>query len=273
MKTLKTLIILLIMTNGLLHTAAQERKENNDYVERQNYTETISGLSEDCTLEIKSPYGLINIESGDTPGQITIDMSITIEGRYWFVKEKSEKDYSKMLKIKNKRPDKVTITNKMPEENQSFTTRRGHNYTGTFSLYYEYEGNRVTPVITIRIPKEMNVIAEQKFGTISMPDDNMGNIDISLEHANMEGGNFKNLTVKSQYADHITVENIETATFDAEYSHIETGDIDSLSAVLKYSNCHFGNVNKMNIKSEHGHETFKNADKSDIINIATKEEE
>ena len=29
----------------------------------------------------------------------------------------------------------------------------------------------------------------------------------------------------------------------------------------------------MNIKSEHGHETFKNADKSDIINIATKEEE
>ena len=259
MKTLTRTIFLLLIATAWL-TTAQEAVAKSKYESvTQKRTETFTGRTDDCTVEVENRYGSVTIENNGTRGEVIVEVSVQIEGRDIFVKDVSEQnDYPKQININGKRPDRITVKNEMQEYVETtFTTEKdGHTHIGTLQRPMDFDGNKVTVHITVRMPKGMNAIVKQEFGNVALPEDNTGARDITLYYADMNGGNFKDISVNAKFAD-ITIRNAGTAEVQLMYADMSTGDIASLTGDMKFSTCSFCNVKDMDITSMYNDDAFE----------------
>ena len=166
MKTLTRTIFLLLIATAWL-TTAQEAVAKSKYESvTQKRTETFTGRTDDCTVEVENRYGSVTIENNGTRGEVIVEVSVQIEGRDIFVKDVSEQnDYPKQININGKRPDRITVKNEMQEYVETtFTTEKvGHTHIGTLQRPMDFDGNKVTVHIKVRMPKGMNAIERRQF--------------------------------------------------------------------------------------------------------------
>lgn len=203
-------------------------------------------------MEVENRYGSVTIENNGTRGKVIVEVSVVIEGKDYFVKDVSEQnDYPKQISINGKRQDRITVKNEMREYVETtFTTEKdGHTYIGTMQRPMDFDGNKVTVHITVRMPKGMNAIVKQVFGNVALPEDNTGARDITLYYADMNGGNFKDISVNAIFAD-ITIRNAGAAEVQLMYADMSTGD-------MKFSTCSFCNVKDMDITSMYNDDAFE----------------
>ena len=149
---------------------------------------------------------------------------------------------------------------------------RAQNIIDRISIRMEKTGNRVSAVTSLKpqngsnggnqsftinyyvnMPSGMTCDLTQKYGNITMPENNKGICDLHVKYGNLSGGSFTGpLNIDVQYGN-LDIADVDNATLDLAYcskSSIRNGS--QLNVDGRYSNLNLGNIRKMNVEAKYG---------------------
>lgn len=117
----------------------------------------------------------------------------------------------------------------------------------------------------VSMPSGISSDLNQKYGNISMPEENKGNCLLHVKYGNISGGNFSgSLNIEAQYGN-VEINNVVNATLDLSYcgkasvSNASNLDIDS-----KYSNLEIRKVKSIEMEIKYGNVDISSLDKGNM---------
>ena len=105
----------------------------------------------------------------------------------------------------------------------------------------------------VSMPSELTCDLTQKYGNISMPENNKGKCDLHVKYGNLNGGNFTGpLNIEVQYGN-MDISDVDNATLGLAYcGKSSVRNASQLNIDSKYSNLNLGKIQKMNVEAKYG---------------------
>lgn len=127
------------------------------------------------------------------------------------------------------------------------------------------DNNQITINYYISMPAKLTADLSQKFGNITLPENNPGKCTLRSKFGNIYAGNFTGqLTIESKYGN-VDLGNVENAVLDLGYVGSTTiKNAKQLNIDSKYSNTTIGNVDNLQLSNKYGNVKLENVDKASI---------
>ncbi|MEG1587175.1 MAG: hypothetical protein RR346_09890, partial [Bacteroidales bacterium] len=124
------------------------------------------------------------------------------------------------------------------------------------SSYSSKEG-KYTINYFILLPQQMAASLSQKYGSISMPDENFGLYDLTVKYGKIEAGNFSQpLKIEAKYSS-LFFGNLAKAEMEIGYcDQVVTGNIGIADIESKYSGISLNKVNHLTVDEKYGNLTI-----------------
>ncbi|MDR0428077.1 MAG: hypothetical protein LBH12_05690 [Dysgonamonadaceae bacterium] len=122
--------------------------------------------------------------------------------------------------------------------------------------------NRINIDYYINIPSKFAVDISQKYGSIYLPEKNMGRCTLSIKYGNIHAGSFTlPLSIEAGYSD-INIDDVQDLRMDLSYCrNVEMKNGKNLNIDSKYSNLNIGNIEKLKLEKKYGNLTVQSVDK------------
>ncbi|MEG1543863.1 MAG: hypothetical protein RR382_04980 [Tannerellaceae bacterium] len=120
---------------------------------------------------------------------------------------------------------------------------------------------RLTISYYISMPSYLTHELAQKYGNITLPNENNGRSTIEVKYGNVYAGNFtEELDITMKYGN-LTAGNLKTARMDLGYcGNVSIGNAEMLSVVSKYSNLNLKQVDTLDLEQKYGNLNLRSAD-------------
>ena len=202
--------------------------------EKQKVIKATFKVDSKDVLQISNKYGNVNFSNHDK-NEVSVQVTVLAWAR-------SEKEAQKML-------DRISIDQEKSSEGVSFATeieesKGGYdcNQREGFEINYE-----------VKIPKNLNVDVDNKFGSVTFSDLN-GKLTLNLKHGNFNAHNLTGVrhNINVQFGN-LSANEIHSADIYVAHGSI---NIDKSNADLnidsKHSNVRIDEANKLQINAKHG---------------------
>ncbi|WP_338759806.1 hypothetical protein WAF17_12350 [Bernardetia sp. ABR2-2B] len=262
------LTLLLFCFGTLIPITNIHAEGKNPKEEKQKVVKATFKVSEKHLLSISNKYGNVNFKNHDK-NEVSVQVTILAWAR-------SDKEAQRML-------DRIEIDQDSDSEDRtvSFETeieesREGHNYNQGEGFEINYE---------IKIPKNLNVDVENKFGSVTLSDLN-GKLNLQLKHGNFNAHNltgmrhsisveFGNLSINEVGSADIEVAhgsiNIDKSStdlnVDSKHSNIRIDEANLLEINAKHGNMRIGTVSKVTGENKFGQIEIRKVLKSAVLNL------
>lgn len=161
--------------------------------------------------------------------------------------------------------------------------QRAQSHIDRVSVNMEKTGNTISAVTSLKeqsgngsnesfsikyfvnMPSGISSDLNQKYGNISMPEENKGNCLLHVKYGNINGGNFSaSLNIEAQYGN-VDINNVENATLDLAYcGKVAISNASNLEIDSKYSSLEIRKVKNINMEIKYGNFDIDYLDKGDL---------
>lgn len=242
-------------------TSTQDTKEEKQKVVKATFKVNSTDL-----LSISNKYGNINF-TNHNENKVSVYITILAWGR-------SDRDAQDIL-------DRITINQDNDSENIYFETqieesRGGYNSSNREGFEINYE---------VKIPKNLNIDVENKFGSVTLQDLN-GKLNLEVKHGNFNGHNltgqrhaisvqFGNLSINEVASADMEVAhgsiNIDKSSTDlkieSKHSNVSIDEANVLEVNAKHGNMRIGTVSKIRGENKFGQIEIRKIVKSAVLQL------
>lgn len=231
-----SLLILLLLFCSITASAKKFDYEKSKEF-RQSFSVNLSDL-----LQVDNRFGNISISHWNK-NEVEITVKVETKANN---EKRAQTDLDRIQISLSKSGSTISAITSMTENNSN-------NSNGN---------NQITINYYISMPAKLATDLTQKYGNMTLPDNNPGKCSLHSKFGNINAGNFTGeLSVESKYGN-VDMGNVENATLDFGYvGKMVIGNAKELTIDSRYSNMELGTIQNLLLEIKYGNAKIQSVDK------------